>query len=214
VTDPGHPPPPTAPSILRLESILDPLCLDTLFPSRQPVEVELGSGDGSFLVQSAASQPGRNFFGVERLMGRLRKIQRKASRQNLTNLRLLRIEASYFLEYLLPQNSIASLHIYFPDPWPKRKQRIHRLINDRFPALAARVLLPGGTVHVRTDDRDYFSQMTIVFAQHPDFALIQTPQTLAALRTDFELDFLAQGIPTLSASYQRRGLEAASTAVQ
>jgi tRNA (guanine-N7-)-methyltransferase len=212
VTDPIPSSAPAASFILRLQSILDPLFLDPLFPCPQPLEVELGSGDGSFLVQYAASQPDRNFLGVERLLGRLRKIQRKASRHNLVNLRLLRIEAGYFLEYLLPHRSVSSLHIYFPDPWPKRKQQKHRLINDRFPGLAARVLLPGGTVHLRTDDRDYFSQMSTVFAKHPDFALVETPERLAALRTDFEIDFLAQGISTLRASYQRRGLDAASTA--
>ena len=70
--------------ILRLESILDPLALAPLFPSVQPLEVELGSGDGSFLVAWAAQHPERNFLGVERLLGRLRKLDRKGRRAGLS----------------------------------------------------------------------------------------------------------------------------------
>lgn len=204
MTNPIVPSPPDAPPTIRLESILDPLPLDTFFPVPQPVEVELGSGDGSFLVHYAASRPHRNFLGIERLLGRLRKIERKTTRRRLTNVRLIRIEAAYLLEYLLPPQSIASLHVYFPDPWPKRKQQKNRLVNERFPTLAARVLAPGGTVYLRTDDVAYFSQMTTVFASHSEFATSTTPIDLETLLTDFEKDFLAQGIPTLRAAYQRR----------
>jgi tRNA (guanine-N7-)-methyltransferase len=204
VTDLNPSLPPTASPIVRIPSIVDPLPLESLFPVQQPMEVDLGSGDGSFLVNYAATQPGRNFIGVERLLGRLRKIQRKTTRRQLTNIRLVRIEAGYFLEYLLPHHSVASLHVYFPDPWPKRKQQKHRLVNERFPGLAAQVLSPGGTVYFRTDDTDYFLQMTRVFAVQPEFALIETPAELAAFLTDFETDFIAQGVSTLRAAYQRR----------
>ncbi|MDQ6631648.1 MAG: tRNA (guanosine(46)-N7)-methyltransferase TrmB, partial [Verrucomicrobiota bacterium] len=127
-------------------SIVEGLKLEILFPKTQPLEAELGSGDGTFLSSYATLYPERNFIGVERLLGRLRKIERKGLRLGLTNLQLLRIEAGYFLEYLLPQKSLVALHVYFPDPWPKRKHRKHRLINDRFTQLARQVLQPGGIV--------------------------------------------------------------------
>jgi tRNA (guanine-N7-)-methyltransferase len=204
VTDLNPSLPPAASPIVRIQSILDPLPLESLFPVRQPIEIDLGSGDGSFLVHYAATQSTRNFIGVERLLGRLRKIQRKTTRRQLTNIRLVRIEAAYFLEYLLPHHSVTALHVYFPDPWPKRKQQKHRLVNDRFPSLAAQVLSPGGTVYFRTDDADYFVQITSVFALQSEFALVETPAALAAFLTDFESDFIAQGVPTLRAAYQRR----------
>ena len=144
--------------IYTLPSIVERISLPSLFPSGQPLEVELGSGDGSFLVKYARLHPGHNFIGVERLLGRLRKLDRKGRRAGLTNLRGVRIESSYFLEYLLPRGSAAALHIYFPDPWPKRKHRRHRLINERFPALARQALARDGTVYLRTDDEDYFGQ--------------------------------------------------------
>lgn len=183
-------------------TILQRFDLPALFPKPQSLEVELGSGDGSFLVKYAALQPAINFIGVERLLGRLRKIDRKGRRAGLTNVRVVRIEAAYFLEYLLPKNSAAAIHIYFPDPWPKRKHRKNRLINDAFPPLAKAALQPGGIVYLRTDDADYFSQMTTVFDASPLFTKISTPENLAAVQTDFERGFLAKGIQTNRAAYQ------------
>ena len=143
-----------------LPSIIERIDVAKLFPSAQPLEVELGSGDGSFLVEYARRHPEHNFIGVERLLGRIRKMGRKGRRAGLTNLRGVRIESSYFLEYLLPPHAAVALHIYFPDPWPKRKHRRHRLVNERFPALAHQALAPQGAIYLRTDDQDYFEQMT------------------------------------------------------
>jgi tRNA (guanine-N7-)-methyltransferase len=176
-----------------------------MFPRPQPVEVELGSGDGSFIAAWAAAHPERNFFAVERLLGRLRKIDRKGRRAGLTNLRALRLEAAYTLEYLIPPGSISALHIYFPDPWPKKRHRHHRLIGERFPALARQALVPGGTVYLRTDDADYFAQMRQVFTGAEGFMAAETPAELAAVTTDFEREFNARGIPTLRAAYRRAG---------
>src|ERR1043166_9402668 len=106
-----------------IPSIVKRIDLAALFPQSQPVEIELGSGDGSFLVEYARRHPERNFIGVERLLGRIRKTDRKGRRAGLTNLRGVRIESSYFLEYLLPAHAVAALHVYFPDPCPKRKHR-------------------------------------------------------------------------------------------
>jgi tRNA (guanine-N7-)-methyltransferase len=188
--------------IYPLTSILDRIDLARLFPAPQPLEVELGSGDGSFLAGYAARHPERNFIGVERLLGRMRKLDRKGRRAGLANLGGVRIESAYFLEYLLPPRSASALHVYFPDPWPKRKHHRHRLINERFPTLAAQALEAGGTVYLRTDDQPYFEQMTAVFAASPAFRPVETPAELAGLPTDFERDFTARGIPTLRAAYR------------
>src|SRR5882724_4829219 len=92
--------------IYRPDSYFERLDLSRLFASNQPLVIELGSGDGSFLVEYARLHPDKNFLGVERLLGRLRKIDRKGLRAGLTNLRLIRIEASYLIEYLLPPESV------------------------------------------------------------------------------------------------------------
>lgn len=191
--------------LISLETIVKPLDVGKLFLRPQPLQVELGSGDGSFLAQYAALHPEWNFIGVERLLGRLRKIERKGQRAGLANMRGVRIEASYFLEYLLPKKSATALHIYFPDPWPKRKHRKHRLINERFPQLACDALVPGGAVYLRTDDADYFAQMKAVFEACPAFAPIPTPQSLSEVLTDFERDFMARGIQTLRLAWRLAG---------
>jgi tRNA (guanine-N7-)-methyltransferase len=184
------------PSILAR---IEPL---NLFPNAQPLEVELGAGDGSFLVQYAQRHSERNFIAIERLLGRARKLERKSRQAGLTNLRAIRIESSYFIRYLIPAGSVSTLHIYFPDPWPKRKHHRHRLINEEFPAWARQALRSAGMVFLRTDDRDYFDQMIAVFSTSPLFRQFVTPPELAALLTDFEKEFQARGIPTLRAGFQ------------
>jgi len=190
--------------IYELPSILERIDLARLFSKAQPLEVELGSGDGSFLLNYAGLHPDRNFLGIERLWGRIKKLHRKGTRLGLENLRGIRIESAYFLEYLLPRESTSALHIYFPDPWPKRKHQRHRLVNERFPGLAQNILQPGGTVYLRTDDADYFQQMLTVFNASQFFQAVETSAELKSVVTDFEAEFNARGIPTNYAAYQRR----------
>jgi tRNA (guanine-N7-)-methyltransferase len=188
--------------VVQLHSIVEPLDLVEIFQRPQLLEVELGCGDASFLVEYARRNPEINFIGVERLLGRIQKLDRKGRRAGLANLRGVRIESAYFLQWLLPPRSAAALHVYFPDPWPKQKHRRHRLVGGNFPALARAALAPGGRIYLRTDDADYFRQMTEVFAANGEFQEVETPAELAALPTDFEREFNSKGIQTLRAAYQ------------
>lgn len=197
--------PETPPIVVQPASYVEKLQIRDLFVTQQPLEVELGAGDGSFLVRWAEKNPAHNFLAVERLLGRLRKAERKARRMGLSNVRLLRIEAGYFLEYFLAPGSVAALHVYFPDPWPKRKHHRHRLINEQFTDVAAKVLQPGGIIYLRTDDKPYFAQMTSVFARKRLFEPVETPVDLQAVLTDFERGFHARGISTNHAAYIMRG---------
>lgn len=197
-------PPLAPPVIFKLASIVERLDPARLFPRDQPLEVELGSGDGSFLANYAKLRREHNFLGVERLLGRLRKLERKCLRAGLTNVRGLRIESTYFLEYLLRRGSVSALHIYFPDPWPKRKHRKNRLVNARFTELAREVLSRCGVVYLRTDDENYFEQMTAVFAANEAFRAMETPGELAAVTTDFERNFQARGVRIFRAAYSKK----------
>lgn len=182
-------------------SYFEPLPFDTLFEQQQPLEVEIGCGNGSFLVNYAEANPKTNFLGIERLLGRIRKLDRKTSRRGLMNVTILRVEAAYGIQYMLPENSVQAYHIYFPDPWPKRKHWKNRLIEPSFLPLLAKTLLPGGKIYLRTDNKEYFEQMEETFAGDPIFAPIEAPDSLTQIVTDFEKTFNAQGIPTLRAQY-------------
>ena len=188
--------------ILKGFPITERMRLEELFPQSQKLEVELGAGDGSFLIAYAEAHPELNLIGVERLLGRLRKIDRKAHRAALENIRLLRLEAAYFVQYLLPCESVSAFHIYFSDPWPKRRHWTNRLINESFTELLRRALVTGGVVHLRTDDEPYFTHMLEVFAKNTNFIKVATPPQLLAVETDFERGFRQRGVSTRHASYQ------------
>ena len=184
------------------QSITEPLSLEELFPLPQPFELEIGCGDGGFLFERAQAHPERNFLGIERLLGRVRKLSKKGLREGLTNLRLLRIEARYVLEYLLPEHAFEALHIYFPDPWPKDRHRRNRLINETFPPLARRILRQKGVIYLRTDDPVYFGQMQETFQDLKDFAVENTPGEIASITTEFERQWLDQGRHIHRAAYR------------
>ena len=187
------------------QSITEPLRLEELFATPQPTELEIGCGDGGFLLEWATRHPDRNFLGVERLLGRARKLSKRGQHAGLTNLRLLRIEARYVLQYLLPEHAFEAVHIYFPDPWPKDKHARHRLIQPDFLPRARRILAPHGIVYLRTDDPPYFKQMQATFQAAEDFIEEQTPDTLAAITTEFERQWQAEGKQTLYAAYRLAG---------
>ena len=174
-----------------------------LFPEALPVEVEIGCGDGSFLAKYAAIRRDRNFLGVERLLGRLRKLDKKARRQSLNNIRIMRIEALYFTRYLLPLEQVEAVHLYFPDPWPKARHAKNRMVQPAWLDGLQQTLVPGGVVYLRTDNVKYFEQMLEVFGEDRRFIPVETPDELKAVTTDFERDFNAQGIPTNYAAYRK-----------
>jgi len=194
----------TESSLLLVPDILRRLDFRGLYDNPQPVELELGCGDGSFLLRWSELNPQRNFLGVERLKGRILKIDRKGRRLGLKNLRGLRLEAAYVLEWMLEPQSISALHVYFPDPWPKKRHHRRRLIQTPFTELAARVLHPGGVVYLRTDHAEYFAQMVEVFDGTPRFERVSEPPGLLEVKTDFEVGFNAEGKATHHAAWRLR----------
>jgi tRNA (guanine-N7-)-methyltransferase len=122
----------------------------------RPLEVDLGCGDGSFLIAMARHHPERDFLGVERLLGRVRKVCRKVTRGGLPNARVLRLESRYVVEWLLPAGSVSRLHLLCPDPWPKARHHRRRLVRAEFLTAVRSALEPGGEFLFMTDHEDYF----------------------------------------------------------
>src|SRR5256885_7481320 len=103
------------------KSLTEPLNFSEIFPRSAPIEIDLGCGDGAFLTAVAHSHPEHNFLGIERLLGRVGKVCRNVAREDLKNARVVRFEAAYAVEHLIPPESVTAFHLLFPDPWPKRR---------------------------------------------------------------------------------------------
>ena len=165
-----------------------------LFTKGAPLEVDLGTGDGSFLLQMAARHPERNFLGVERFLGRVRKVCRRARDLKLINLRVLRLEARYTVEWLLPQSSVSRLHLLFPDPWPKAKHHKRRLLQPEFLAALHKLLVPSGEFLFKTDHDEYFEWARDNLENFEPFQLVDWPEgEFFYPPTDFEEQWRAEG---------------------
>ncbi len=126
-----------------------------LFPTRQPLEIEIGAGKGRFLLTRAEAHPGRNFFGIDYRWRFLREGAQRAVQRELTNLIFIKTEAEEIVPHLVPAESVDVFHIYFPDPWHKRKHHKRRLLTPDFFKLLHASLVPGGLLELATDNFDY-----------------------------------------------------------
>ena len=184
-------------------SILEPLSLREIFSTDRLLEVDLGSGPGKFLVESALKFPERNFLGIERLLGRVRKTCRVASEVGLTNLRVLRLELDYTVRYLLPANSVWRFHLNFPDPWPKRRHHLRRVVDGEFLEAIYRSLIQGGELWIKTDYEAYFQQIGKAAARSDLWDSMEWGDEGYPL-TDFEEQFLARQLPIYRLRLRRR----------
>ena len=171
--------------------------LSEVFPDpTRPLEIDLGCGDGTFLTGMAAHHPERDFLGVERMLGRVDKTMRKIEHMQLSNARILRLESSYTVGWLLPKGGVSRLHLLCPDPWPKKKHAARRLVNQsEFLDGLTRILAPGGEFLLKTDDLPYFQDALVSFESRThQFRRLEWPDdAFFYTTTDFEKGWLAQG---------------------
>ncbi|MGA0846579.1 MAG: tRNA (guanosine(46)-N7)-methyltransferase TrmB [Luteolibacter sp.] len=161
----------------------------------RPLEIDLGCGDGSFLIGMAQQHPERDFLGVERLLGRARKVCRKITRENLDNARVLRLESQYLVEWLLPENSVSRFHLLCPDPWPKARHHRRRLVQHGFLTALHRVLQPNGEFLFMTDHEGYFEWTAEKLADFAGFELLEwSGDEFFYPKTDFQVQWEAQGL--------------------
>ena len=144
---------------LDVEALPKPLDWREVFGNDRPVELEIGMGKGTFLTEQAKARPDVNFFGIEYARWFWRYASDRLRRNHCLNARTVRAEAMFFLREHVPPASVSVLHVYFPDPWPKKRHHKRRLIQEPFLREAERVLVPGGRLQVVTDHQDYFEQI-------------------------------------------------------
>ncbi len=167
---------------------------EEIFPDpKRPLEIDLGCGDGSFLINLAINCPSKNFLGVERLLGRVRRVCRRSRREEIQNLKVLRLESSYTLEWLLPDHCASRVHLLFPDPWPKKKHHKRRLVSEQFCASLVRVLEPNGEFLFKTDHLEYFEESMSVLKSFRSLKEIQWDPESYYPQTDFEKLWTDQG---------------------
>ena len=178
---------PSLPSLRVLpEDWLGPLALDRYFGNVGPVEVDLGCGKGRFLLARARRHPHIHFLGIDRMLRRIRKVDNKARRAGLGNVRLLRMEGYYAVSYLLPEGGVSAYYILFPDPWPKQRHHDHRLFNPAFVRALHRTLAAGGRVHVATDHLAYFEEIRAGILASGGFREVEPFVPDEEEQTDFE----------------------------
>ncbi|HEY1628988.1 MAG TPA: tRNA (guanosine(46)-N7)-methyltransferase TrmB [Tepidisphaeraceae bacterium] len=144
---------------LDVEKIPRPINWFDIFGNDHPVELEIGIGKGTFLTEQAKAHPETNFFGIEYARWFWRSASDRLRRNGCTNSRTVRAEANYFFSEFIPDASLSVIHVYFPDPWPKKRHHKRRLIQAPFMQQAIRTLIPGGRLQLVTDHQDYSEQM-------------------------------------------------------
>jgi tRNA (guanine-N7-)-methyltransferase len=194
---PGLPHPHRPPAAGVVPELLD---WQAIFGNDRPVELEVGFGKGLFLLNAARARPDVNFVGVE--------IERKyqlfaatrLARHRRSNVRVICADARPLLRDWLPAASLQAVHVYFPDPWWKKRHHKRRVFTDEFARECARVLRPGGVLSVATDVEDYAALVREVVAARTPLRELPPPQPSAAAHdldylTNFERKFRKQGKP-------------------
>ena len=146
------------------------LDLKSVFGRSAPLVLEIGSGMGETTVAIAQAHPGLDYLAVEVHGPGVGSLLKKVGALGLTNVRIIRHDAVEVLEHMIPDGALSGLHLFFPDPWPKKRHHKRRLVQAPFVALAARKLAPGGYVHLATDWPEYAAQIDEVFSSSPSFA--------------------------------------------
>jgi tRNA (guanine-N7-)-methyltransferase len=174
----------------------------------RPLELEVGSGKGLFLSTAAAARPESDFLGIEIAAGYARLSAARLARAGLRNARMIHGDAGILVGSLLPDRSLAAVHVYFPDPWWKARHKKRRVLSAPFLAQVGRVLAPGGRLHVWTDVEEYFRESLILAAATGCFAPPQDelpgmPQHDLDYRTHFERRTRLAGAPVWRAALVR-----------
>ncbi len=171
--------------------------------ANRPVELEIGCGKGTFLLSAAERWPGHDFLAVEHARGLAMKVALRAERLERRNVRLA-IGDARDLVRRLSDASLERVHVYCPDPWPKRKHHKHRLFAPPFAAELVRVLRPGGELLFTSDHDPYFREVVARLAGEPDWVRVTPEERFADIPAGgFDAIFKAGGVPVFQGVWQR-----------
>jgi tRNA (guanine-N7-)-methyltransferase len=183
---------------------LDPVAI---FKRKAPLVLEIGSGMGETTAAIAAADSATDFIAIEVHAPGVGALLNRIAAQGLANLRVIQHDAVEVLERMIPDGSLAGIHLFFPDPWPKKRHHKRRLVQPAFAALAARKLAPGAILHAATDCQDYAEQMLAVFSAEPlleNTAAGFAPRSAARPLTKFERRGVKLGHEVREVLFRRR----------
>lgn len=176
---------------------------EKMFGNANPVILEIGSGKGRFLIGTATERPDLNLIGIEKSLHYHRVIRDRVLKRNLTNIRLVNYDAFVVLQKMIPDASIAEVHIYFPDPWPRKREQKRRIIRPEVLAEIRRVLKDDGWGIYVTDHREYFEAAApLIESTFPAERRIPGPDDLP--RTNYEAKYRAEGRQIYEVRFRKR----------
>jgi len=182
------------------------LDLSEVFGNQHPVEFEIGIGKGFFLMRSAQCHPDRNYLGIEYARKYLEKARKRIAKRPLPNARLIHGEALDFMREYLGDRSIDVIHLYFPDPWPKKRHHKRRIFNHEFLRESHRVLTDSGDLLVATDHCDYWDWMMEKIATQNWFRpsdRLPSPARESDRLTNYERKYVQEGRSIFRAGYRK-----------
>jgi tRNA (guanine-N7-)-methyltransferase len=179
-----------------------PIDPQQIFGRRAPLVLEIGSGMGETTIEIARAHPATDFIAIEVHGPGVGSLLKQIAAEELSNLRVIRHDAVEVLERMIPEGALAAIHLFFPDPWPKKRHHKRRLVQPAFAALAARKLAGGGYLHAATDWPDYAAQIERVLSAEP---LLEATQQKKIDRpsTKFERRGLGLGHPVRDLLFRR-----------
>ena len=179
-----------------------------MFGRKAPLILEIGSGMGETSVAIAKAQPGNDYIAIEVHLPGVGSLLKSIDEEGLTNLRVIRHDAVDVLEKMVPDGLLAGLHVFFPDPWPKKRHNKRRIIQPPLVALAAKRLAPGGYIHLATDIEAYAEHMLEVLSAEPmleNTAAGYAPRPAYRPETKFESRGLRLGHGVWDLVFRRKG---------
>jgi tRNA (guanine-N7-)-methyltransferase len=178
-----------------------PIDPQQIFGRAAPLVLEIGSGMGETTIEIARSHPASDFIAIEVHGPGVGSLLKQIAAEELSNLRVIRHDAVEVLERMIPDGALAAIHLFFPDPWPKKRHHKRRLVQPAFAALAARKLTHGGYLHAATDWPDYAAQIEAVLSA--ESLLEPAPHKQRRPRTKFEQRGLGLGHPVADLLFRR-----------
>ena len=174
-----------------------------VFGNRNRVVVEIGSGKGRFLIASAMEQPDVNFIGIEKSLHYYRVIRERVEKRGLRNVRVINHDAFLVMQKMFADNAVSELHIYFPDPWPRKREQKRRIMRPDALAEMRRVLIEGGSGIYVTDHREYFEAAKPLIEQFFRTEA-RIPGPADPPRTNYEAKYRAQGREIFEVRFWKR----------